>query len=135
VLSVTARETIGWDRFFRAIQFDTEQPLQINCDNLQTIRILEKSAQKLSTKLRHIDIYQHWLRREIERGRIKLRWITTAEMPADGLTKSLLAQKQCTFVKQLNLVNIKEALDRIQKQTQTAESSVFRLSTAYSVAE
>jgi hypothetical protein len=80
---------------------------------MQTIRILEKQAVKLNTKLRHVDIHQHWLRQEIQANKIKLKWIPTAEMPADGLTKPLTAQKHKAFVEQLNLVDIKERISPI----------------------
>jgi hypothetical protein len=64
----------------------------------------------LDTKLRHVDIHQHWLRQEVQAGRIALQWIATAAMSADGLTKPMTAQKQASFVKQLNLVDISSRL-------------------------
>jgi hypothetical protein len=95
-----------WKRFFAAIRFDSEQDVSIACDNIQTIRILTKEAPKLDSKLRHIDIHQHWLRQEVQKRRIALQWLPTADMPADGLTKQLPSQKHATFIEQLNLVNI-----------------------------
>ncbi len=77
---------------------------------MQTIRILTKEAIKLDSKLRHVDIHRHWLRQEIQNGRIALRWLPTAEMPADGLTKALPTQKHAIFVQQLNLVDISSRL-------------------------
>ena len=65
---------------------------------------------KLNTKLRHVDIHQHWLCQEIQQGRIVIQLLSTAEMPADGLTKLLPAQRQALFVKQLNLVDISTRL-------------------------
>jgi hypothetical protein len=58
-LSSAAREIIWWRRFFKAVCFDTQQDVKISCDNAQTIRILQKEAIKLDTKLRHVDIHQH----------------------------------------------------------------------------
>ena len=110
-LSTASKELIWWGRFFDGIQFKMEQKLTISCDNTQTIGAMEKESLRLSTKLRHIDIHQHWLRQEVENGRVTLKWIPTAEMPADGLTKALPAQKNETFVEQLNLVDIQERLD------------------------
>jgi hypothetical protein len=105
-LANAAKEFIWWNRFFSNIQFSIKQRLSIACDNLQTLGVLQKDSLKLSTKLRHIDIHQHWLRQEVEEGRIGVHWIPTAEMPADGLTKALPAQKQQNFIKQQNLVDI-----------------------------
>ena len=84
--------------------------MTIGCDNLQTIRLLTKEGQKLDSKLRHVDIHRHWLRQEVQRGSIQLKYVKTAEMPADGLTKSLPSQKHEIFIKQLGLVKIKSKL-------------------------
>jgi hypothetical protein len=109
-LSTAAREVIWWRRFFANINFDTQQTTQIHCDNLQTIGITTKETVKLETRLRHVDIHQHWLRQEVQKGTITVKWLPTAQMPADGLTKALPAQKHATFLRQLNLVDIAEKL-------------------------
>ena len=69
---------------------------------------------KLVTKLKHIDIHQHWLRQETAKGTVKIDWISTSEMLADGLTKALSPQKHSIFVKQLNLVDIELLLAKIE---------------------
>jgi hypothetical protein len=107
----TAKEAVWWRRFFKAVQFDTAETLAIRCDNRQTIRLLKKDLLKLDTKLRHVDIHQHWLRQEVQAGRIDIKWMPTAEMPADGLTKQLPRQKHEEFVRQLNLVDISDQLN------------------------
>lgn len=122
-LSTAAREVIWWRRFFEAIRFDTQQHTKIHCDNIQTIRILTKESIKLDSKLRHVDIHRHWLRQEVQNGQIALQWIPTAEMPADGLTKPLPAQKHAAFVQQLNLVNISSRLSPQQQQQEQGEDA------------
>jgi hypothetical protein len=69
-----------------------------------------QDSPKLVTKLKHVDIHQHWLRQEVNNKTINIDWISTFTMPADGLTKALLLQKYKTFVSQLNLVDIKTLL-------------------------
>jgi hypothetical protein len=81
-----------WNRFFAAIDFNTEEKATLQCDNLQTVRILTKETMKLDTKLKHVDVHQLWLRQEVEAGRIHVNWVPTAQMPADGLTKLLPPQ-------------------------------------------
>ena len=110
-LSLTAKEFIWWKRFFQQIQFDLEEEPTIYCDNLQTIRLLTKETPKLQTALKHVDIHQSWLRQEVQAKRIKVEWVPTANMVADGFTKVLSAQKHSEFVKQLNLVNIKDKFE------------------------
>jgi Reverse transcriptase (RNA-dependent DNA polymerase) len=110
-LSYASKELIWWTRFFTAIHFDKPEEVSISCDNRQTIRVLQKDTPKLTTKLRHVDIHQHWLRQEVQDGHIKVYWKATADMPADmpadGLAKSLSRQKHAVFLKQLNLVDIR----------------------------
>ena len=49
---------------------------------------------KLQIKLRHIDIYLHWLRQEVQRGFINICWVSTNKMIADSLIKALMAKKK-----------------------------------------
>ena len=106
-LTYATKETIWWRRFFKHIGFNPGHELTVHCDNLQTIRLLTKENQKLATKLRHVDIHQHWLRQEVQAGRIRVNWLPTNEMPADGLTKALPRQRHEQFIKQLNLTDIR----------------------------
>lgn len=58
----------------------------------------------LKTRLRHVDIHNHWLRQEVENGTINVVHTPTKDLVADGLTKSLARQPFEDFIKQLNLV-------------------------------
>lgn len=107
-LSLAAKETQWWTRFFDSIDFDPGHQTTVQCDNTQTIRLLTENAPKLATKLRHVDIHNHWLRQEIREGRLRLQWTASARIVADGLTKALPRQRHELFVRQLNLVEIKE---------------------------
>lgn len=107
-LSHVAKQLYWWQRFFHAIRLDLKEAYAIECDNLQTVRLLLKESPKLVTKLKHIDIHQHWLRQEVEHRNVKINWISTYDMPADGFTKALPRQKHEKFLQQLNLVDIKE---------------------------
>jgi hypothetical protein len=84
--------------------------LTIYCDNLQTVGVVTKEEDKLFTRLRHVDVHQHWLRQEVADGQISVQWKPTNLMPADGLTKILVRQKHAEFVKQLGLRDVKEHL-------------------------
>jgi len=99
-----------WQRFFQAIRFDPEFTPALWCDNHQTVGIATKTAHKLQTKLKHVDIHQHWVRQEVAEGRLQVEWKPTSQMPADGLTKILPRQKHKSFVQQLGLSDISSAL-------------------------
>ena len=109
-LSTAAVEIIWWQRFFEAIGFNLERDFTLLCDNMQTIRLLRQDTPKLDTKLRHIDVHQHWLRQEVQDKKIDVRWVPTDKMPADGLTKILPRQRHEAWVKQLNLVDIRHQI-------------------------
>jgi hypothetical protein len=109
-LSNAAKEMIWWNRLFQAIRFNTQIPLSIQSDNQQTIRLLTAATFKLSTRLRHVDIHQHWLRQEVQQGTIHIEWVPTASMIADGFTKALTPQRFDAFIKQLNLCDIQAKL-------------------------
>jgi hypothetical protein len=80
-------------------------------DNLQTIRLLISEIAKVDTKLRHVDVAQCWLRESVQRGILKVDYLPTAKMTADGMTKMLSSQKHKKFIKQLGLVNIKKMMN------------------------
>jgi hypothetical protein len=67
--------------------------ITIQCDNKQTLRLVTEKTSQLTTKLQHVDIHNHWLRQEVQDGKIKMIYTPTAEMIADGFTKSLPANK------------------------------------------
>ena len=100
-ISAAGKELIWWTRFFQSINFHLDHPTSIQCDNRQTIRAL--TTNRLITKLRHVDIHKHWLRQEISRGKIGIEWVSTNNILADGLTKSLPPQRQKQFIGLLGL--------------------------------
>jgi hypothetical protein len=111
-LSLAGSEMEWWNRFFEHVGFDPEITPTLWCDNQQTVSLVTKEAEKLQTKLKHVDIHQSWLRQEVTDGRLEVKWKETALMPADGFTKSLPRQKHDEFMRQLGLVDVKKALTR-----------------------
>jgi hypothetical protein len=104
-ISQTAREAIFIRRLMDSLSLQLHEPLMIDCDNKQTIRLLTEQSMKLQTKLRHVDIHSHWLRQEVQRGTIQIRWQPTAVMIADGLTKSLNKEAFRRFKEMIGLEN------------------------------
>ena len=105
-ISEAAKSILWWKRLFDSIEFNPEHGLSIACDNSQTIGLLSKEDPQLRTKLRHVDIHHHWLRQEVQAGRVAVNWFETARMPADGLTKILPIQRHAEFIRMLGLVDL-----------------------------
>jgi hypothetical protein len=85
----TAKEVMALQRFFKELMLDVGAPWNIFCDNQQTIRLIVGENQRISTKLRHVDIQNMWLRQEYKKGSFQVTYLPTNDMPADGLTKNL----------------------------------------------
>jgi len=110
-LTHAAKEAYWWKRFFASIQLDPGHEFSLLCDNQQTVGLVTKDVMKLTTKLRHVDVNNHWLRQEVQAKRLQIHWIPTADMPADGLTKALPRQRHEIFLRQLGLTDIRARLD------------------------
>ena len=52
-----------------------------------------------------------------------LKWVPTAEMPADGLTKALSRQKHEEFIRMIGLVNISDKLAMEQRAAKKKEKT------------
>ena len=102
----SAKELIALDCLLTQIQLLLDGPLVLKCDNRQTVRLLNAEFAKLFTKLRHVDVHCHWLRQEVQRQALRVDWVPTSEMIADGLTKALPRQRFERFVDQLGLVDV-----------------------------
>ena len=111
VLSRAGSHHKWWERFFRSVQFNPQQDTVLYCDNTAAINIATSKEDKVSTKLRHTDVHQNWLRQETNRLWLDIRYIPTADMPADGLTKILCKQKHQHFLKQLNIEDVKYLIE------------------------
>ena len=106
-LQHAAKETIGWTHLFRAIGLDLEQPDNVmECDNRQTVRLINMDKPVIKTNIRHIDVSRLWLRQEVQRRNINIIWVDNTKMEADGLTKPLPRAKHQQFLKHLNLHDI-----------------------------
>jgi hypothetical protein len=130
-LSQAGAEMEGWKRFFHNISFDPEIIPTLWCDNQQTVSLVTKKADKLHTKLRHVDIHQNWVRQEVTNGNLRVQWKPTAIMPADGLTKILPRQRQTEFIRQLGLVDVTKRLRNDARVENSASPTPEALSRWY----
>lgn len=124
-LSQTAKEALFSKRLLEELDNKLPQStIPIQCDNQQTIRLLTEEVSQLQTKLRHVDIHNHWLRQEVARQRIQVVYVPTADMIADGLTKALPANKWARFLGQLGMEDI---AGRLTEREADAEEILERM--------
>jgi len=116
-LSQAAKEGLFQQRLLGELRIKLQSPrLNLVCDNQQTIGLLERPLERLRTKLRHVDVHNHWLREHIQKGTIFVSYKRSSELIADGLTKALQGQQFNESRTQLSLVDIK---DRILEHRQS----------------
>jgi hypothetical protein len=109
-LSEAGKHLQWWRRLLGHVGFDTSHVITIECDNERAIGLLTTEDASFDTKLRHVDIHHLWLRQEVKAGRIAIRWVPTARMVADGLTKLLPRQQHERFIKLLRMVDIRHLI-------------------------
>jgi len=82
-----------------------------------------KEFMKLSTKLRHVDIHNHWLRQEYAERRVLFDWTPTRDMIADSLTKALSPQRHEAFVKLIKLDDITQRI-KLEKRMEALQDQL-----------
>ena len=108
-LSQAAKESLFISRLIKELSVTLDdESIRIQCDNQQTLRLVTKELAVLQTRLRHIDIHNHWLRQEVSQGRISPVYTPSAENMADGLTKALQQESFLRFVKCMGLVRLQK---------------------------
>ncbi len=118
-LSQAAKESIYVSRLLCELSIGLDDhTIEIHCDNQQTIGLVNKEIATLQTRLRHVDIHNHWLRQEADAKRIRVIYKPTNDMIADGLTKSLPRGKWPGFLSQIGMQDIS---DRLSAREQTLE--------------
>jgi hypothetical protein len=106
-LAQAAKETLFVSRLLTELSVDLDdKKIKIECDNTQTIKLVNSEITTLKTKLRHVDIHNHLLRQETQKGTIKVEYTPSAQMMADGLTKALPAGRWKGFLHQLGLEDV-----------------------------
>jgi hypothetical protein len=83
----------------------TQEPITIFEDNTGCIALATKAIVK--SKVKHIDIAQHFIREKIDNGLLQVKYVPTQDQAADGLTKALPREK---FQEQLNAFGMSSQL-------------------------
>ena len=102
-MTLAAKEALWLSRFFTEIGCTGKdlETVTIHADNQGAIALAKNPEHHARTK--HIDVQYHFIREHVEANRIKLNYLSTHDMAADGLTKPLLRQKFQEFVNMLGM--------------------------------
>lgn len=116
-LSQAAKEGLFQERLLGELGVELRSGyLRLICDNQQTIRLLERPLERLKTKLRHVDVHNHWLREHVQKKTICISYERSANLIADGLTKALQGDQFIESRKQLSLCDIKDRILERRKE-------------------
>ncbi|KAF7543877.1 hypothetical protein G7Z17_g10388 [Cylindrodendrum hubeiense] len=87
----------AWIRSFMAeLGIPLTSPLVIFADNQSSIKLAHNPEYHARTK--HIAVHHHYVREAVANGDVEIRYISTDEMAADGLTKPLAKKKYEEFI-------------------------------------
>ena len=92
----TSNQGVWYRSFFTELGYTIDEPILLHGDNKGTIDLAENPVTGRRSK--HIDIKHHAICEYIEEGKISLIRTPTAEMVADGFTKSL----PCALLQRFN---------------------------------
>ena len=73
ILFFIIKKVMFFIKLFCAIKLNLRKQLVIQCDNRQTIHLVNKENVKLNTRLKHVNIHNHWLRQKKKENIIKLK--------------------------------------------------------------
>ena len=125
-LSQAAKEGLYVGRLLQELTVKLDDhKIQIHCDNTQTVRLVNDDIARLQTKLRHVDIHNHWLRQEVQNKAIVVKYTPSSQMIADGLTKALTNNGFERFKEQVGLLDISDRLkERRNNELQREELKI-----------
>ena len=102
-LSEVSREVIYIKRLLQHMGFEkyVQLPINVYCDNQSAIQLSKNAV--FHKRSKHIDISYHFVRELVENKEIQIYYLSTENMIADILTKSLSKCKHNRCVEMLNL--------------------------------
>jgi hypothetical protein len=104
-LRTAAKEVIWIQRMFEELGRVLEDGKIIYEDNQGAIALAKNPEHHARTK--HIDTIYHFIRECVEKGQIKLRYISTADMVADAMTKPLTRDRHRLLTARMGIGHLK----------------------------
>lgn len=100
-----ARELRWWQRLFAFLGLPFHHAPNLHCDNRQVVQIVNNERSPITSKMRHIELAQLWARQEVLAGRLRIKWVPSHLLYADGFTKNLMIGKFRNFFRQINMMD------------------------------
>ena len=100
-LDLAAREVLWFRKLLTHMGLAQTTPTTVYQDNQSTMKLASEPIYRQRTK--HIEVRYFAIREWIEKLEIKLQYLPTNQMVADGFTKPLTANKHQQFTKLLNM--------------------------------
>ena len=103
-LASTVSELVWLLGLLKEVGSKIQVPVQIYSDSKAAIQIAANPVYHERTK--HIEIDCHFIREKLQKGLIKVEYISTKEQPADVLTKGLSRLQHEHLLSKLGVLNI-----------------------------
>ena len=102
VSAVSAGQEVIWLRnLFSELGLKLDGPSTLYIDNQSALQVAKNPEHH--GRMKHLDLRYYWLRDMVDGGLIKVDYVPTLEMPADGLTKLLGKLKVAEMASRLGL--------------------------------
>ena len=97
------RAIVWAQNLLASLGFSQPGPTPLHGDNRGAILLTDHQSQH--SRVRHVDLYWHWIRTKVRDGTILMRWIPTRNLIADVLTKGLDGPQHWILVHQLGMAD------------------------------
>jgi hypothetical protein len=95
------QEAVWLQSLLGSISGTSIYPINVFTDNLAALALSRNPLANQRTK--HIDVKYHFIREAVGKNWVKINYVSTVVMPADGLTKALANPKHSAFLKFLKM--------------------------------
>jgi len=103
-LTTVVKETLALIRLFSGLRLHVTDEVVVWCDNKQTIRLVSAEIPRLQTALKHVDVYNAWIRQKVLRGTTRVEYLQTtrSRRSIDKLLSSWPVASYCGLQTRLN---------------------------------
>lgn len=99
-----AKEAVWLRALLKEVGYEQTSPTSLISDSESAIALASNPEHHARTK--HVDIQTHWIRQVVASREIDLKWVSTKDQLADGLTKPLGRIMYQPFVRRSGLVDV-----------------------------